>query len=414
MREGHDWAFEVLFNRYQPRLLAFCRRMVGSQQDAEDVLQEVFAAAHAAILADDRPINVSPWLYRIARNRAVNYLRRRLPAADGIDSMDVHAHENGTSTLERVQQREELRAIIADVHELPKTQQTALVLREIDDLTYGDIAQTMGKSLPSVKSLLIRARTSLAQSSAGRAALAPLGLLALLRKLLPAKLGGGSSAGGAAGVAASAGSAGGAAGTAGGVAGTTATIGGALGAKAAVGVATAALITAGAVSVDEASLHRPDATARAGGAGISVITGAKDAFGFPAASPSTGLSVAADTAGNAGAMAGAGPGGAPGSATRGQPVNPAQPAAPPGLLGGHQQHGQIIGGRHLGQVSSAAGGLVPPLAAPNKPPTASQGHGVSPKPPKIKVLPATASPRAVIPRALRERTQGGPLPSPLG
>ena len=52
MREGQDRAFDVLFNRYQSRLLAFCRRMVGSPQDAEDVLQEVFVAAHAAILAD--------------------------------------------------------------------------------------------------------------------------------------------------------------------------------------------------------------------------------------------------------------------------------------------------------------------------------------------------------------------------
>ena len=151
MREGHDRAFEVLFNRYQSRLLAFCRHLVGSPQDAEDVLQEVFTAAHAAILADSRPINARPWLYRIARNRCLNHLRK--PTADGVDSMDVHPHENGTSTLERVQRREELRAIVADVQELPETQRTALVLREIDDLSYTDIAQAMGTTLPSVKSL---------------------------------------------------------------------------------------------------------------------------------------------------------------------------------------------------------------------------------------------------------------------
>ncbi len=180
------------------------------------------------------------------------------------------------------------------------------------------------------------------------------------------------------------------------------------------GVATAALITAGAVSVDEANLHRHDATARAGGTAISAITGAKDGFGFPAASPSAGQKVAADTAGNAGATPGAGAGPSPGSATGQRPVKPTQPAAPPGLLGGHQQHSPIVGGRHLGQVSSAAGGLAPPLVAPNKPAAASEGHGVLPKPPKIRVLPPSASPRAVIPRALRERTQGGPLPSPLG
>ena len=248
MREGHERAFEVLFNRYQSRLLAFCRHLVGSPQDAEDVLQEVFVAAHSAILADDRAINARPWLYRIARNRCLNHLRK--PTADGVDSMDVHVHENGTSTLERVQRREELRAIVSDVHELPETQRTALVLREIDDLSYTDIAQAMNTTLPSVKSLLVRARMSLAESSEARiltcdevrlelaeaaeglsklagstrrhvrdcpscsryrgelrsstkapGALAPFGLLVLLRKLIPAKLGGSSGAGGTAGTA---------------------------------------------------------------------------------------------------------------------------------------------------------------------------------------------------------------------
>src|SRR6266511_1878947 len=249
IREGHDRAFEVLFNRYQSRLLAFCRHLVGSPQDAEDVLQEVFAAAHAAILADERAINARPWLYRIARNRSLNHLRK--PTAEGVDSMDVHPHEHGTSTLEQVQRREELRSIVADVHELPETQRTALALRAIDDLSYTDIAQTMDTTLPSVKSLLVRARMSLAESAEGlrklagstrrhvrdcpscsryrselrsstkaRWALAPFGLLALLRKLIPAKLGGSSGAGGTAGTASTIGSAGGAAGTAGGVAGT--------------------------------------------------------------------------------------------------------------------------------------------------------------------------------------------------
>ena len=146
IREGHHGAFEIPFNRYQARLLAFCRRMVGSPQDAEDVLQEVFAAAHAAILADDRAINARPWLYQIARNRCLNHLRK--PTAEGVDLMDVHPHENGTSTLERVQRREELRAIVSDVHELPRTQRTALALREIDDLSYTDIAQAMNTTLP--------------------------------------------------------------------------------------------------------------------------------------------------------------------------------------------------------------------------------------------------------------------------
>src|SRR5438270_10668954 len=76
VRRGNLAAFEVLVARYQSRLLAFCRHLLGSKEDAEDVLQEVMAAAFNAMTADERPINVRPWLYRIARNRCLNHLRR--------------------------------------------------------------------------------------------------------------------------------------------------------------------------------------------------------------------------------------------------------------------------------------------------------------------------------------------------
>src|SRR5204863_7892361 len=66
IRRGHHGAFEALVQRYQPRLLAFCRHMLASQEDAEDVLQEVFAASFNALCADERPINALHCLYSIA------------------------------------------------------------------------------------------------------------------------------------------------------------------------------------------------------------------------------------------------------------------------------------------------------------------------------------------------------------
>src|SRR6201987_1469564 len=102
-RRGNQAAFEVLVSRYQGRLLAFCRHMLGSREDAEDVLQEVFAAAFNAMLADEREINVRPWLYRIARNRSLNHLRRA--QAVGMDSMDVHLSEGGLTTADKVHRR---------------------------------------------------------------------------------------------------------------------------------------------------------------------------------------------------------------------------------------------------------------------------------------------------------------------
>ncbi len=165
-RRGNSAAFEVLVNRYSSRLLAFCRHLLVSREDAEDVLQEVLAAAFNAMLADDRPINVRPWLYRIARNRCLNHLRRA--QAVGVDSMDIHYSEHGASTADKVHEREEFRLLVGDIHELPETQRTALVLREMDALSYEQIAEAMETTVPSVKSLLVRARVSLAEAAEAR------------------------------------------------------------------------------------------------------------------------------------------------------------------------------------------------------------------------------------------------------
>ena len=165
-RRGNQAAYEALVARYQSRLLAFCRHMLGSREDAEDVLQEVFAAAFNAMLADDRPINARPWLYRIARNRSLNHLRRT--QAVGVDSMDVHFADHGATTADKVHRREEFRHLVEDVQGLPETQRTALLLREIDALSYEQIAEAMETTVPSIKSLLVRARVSLAEAAEAR------------------------------------------------------------------------------------------------------------------------------------------------------------------------------------------------------------------------------------------------------
>src|SRR4029077_6041169 len=141
--------------------------MLGSREDAEDVLQEVFAAAFNAMIADERQLNVRPWLYRMPPNRPLNHLRRT--QAIGVDSMDVHLAENGATTADKVHRREEFRELMGDVQELPETQRTALLLREIDALSYDQIAEAMETTVPAVKSLLVRARVSLAEASEARA-----------------------------------------------------------------------------------------------------------------------------------------------------------------------------------------------------------------------------------------------------
>ena len=165
-RRGQQAAFEALVARYQARLLAFCRHMLHSREDAEDVLQEVFAAAFNAIVADSRQINARPWLYRIARNRSLNHLRRN--TAIGVDSMDTHFADAGQSTSEKAYKREEFRLLVEDIGHLPETQRSALVLREMDALSYEQIADVMDTTVPSVKSLLVRARIGLAEAAEAR------------------------------------------------------------------------------------------------------------------------------------------------------------------------------------------------------------------------------------------------------
>ena len=295
-------------SRYQSRLLAFCRHMLSSKEDAEDVLQEVFAAAFNAIQADDRPLNVRPWLYRIARNRSLNHLRRAQPI--GVDSMDVHFAEGGQSTADKVHRREDFRLLLQDVQGLPETQRTALLLREIDALSYDQIAEAMETTVPSVKSLLVRARVGLAEAAEARqmscdevrlelgevaeglkrlsppvrrhlrqcdrcaafrkqlrdtnralAAVFPVGGLLMVKKLVLAQFGG-SAAGGGAGGATAAGTGAAAAGTAaaGGAAGGLLSAGAsALATKAAAGLAAAAIVGVGAVEFQHASEHQSSA-----------------------------------------------------------------------------------------------------------------------------------------------------------
>src|ERR1700678_883086 len=166
VRKGNQSAFEVLIGRYDTRLLAFCRHMLGSREDAEDVLQEVLSAAFNALLADDRPVNVRPWLFRIARNRSLNHMRKA--STIGVDSMDIHLSDFGATTADKVHEREEFKLLVGDIHELPETQKTALVLREMDALSYEQIAEVMETTVPSVKSLLVRARVGLAEAAEAR------------------------------------------------------------------------------------------------------------------------------------------------------------------------------------------------------------------------------------------------------
>ena len=156
IRRGNEAAFEVAFERHGAGILAFCRHMLGSREEAEDAVQHTFAAAYGDLHGGERRrIALKAWLYTIARNRCVSVLRARREHASELQELPT------AGLSEEVERRAELRELLADVRELPEEQRAALLLSEAAGLSHAEIAQVLDCEVGSVKGLVFRARSAL-------------------------------------------------------------------------------------------------------------------------------------------------------------------------------------------------------------------------------------------------------------
>jgi RNA polymerase sigma factor (sigma-70 family) len=163
VRAGSDAAFEVLYDRHHRGLLAFCRHLLGSRDDAENAVQDTFFAAYRGMVGTHKPIRVRQWLYTIARHRCISMLRAR--REQPVDEVP----ESGTANLAAdVAAREDVRALLADVRRLPESQRLALVLAELGDLSHEQIAGVVGCPQAKVRALIFQARSSLLAARAAR------------------------------------------------------------------------------------------------------------------------------------------------------------------------------------------------------------------------------------------------------
>ncbi len=156
VRRGDPMAFEILYDRNARELLSFCRHMLGSQHDAEDAVQSTFASAYRALVADDREIDLRPWLFAIARNACLSILRQRRPTAEAIGTIAQRA-----DPAAQVQQRDELRQALTSLLELPQRQRAALILAELHGLSHSEIGAVLEVRPEQVKSYVYQARSSL-------------------------------------------------------------------------------------------------------------------------------------------------------------------------------------------------------------------------------------------------------------
>ena len=169
VQKGDKQAFDLLIDKYQHRIVSLVSRYVSDHAEALDVAQEAFIKAYRAIDRFRGDSAFYTWLYRIAINTAKNWLvarKRRPPAAD-IDAADAEQYgidsrlkEQGTPENEYL--RDEIKKTVFDtIAALPEDLRTAIMLREIEGMSYEEIATTMECPIGTVRSRIFRAREAI-------------------------------------------------------------------------------------------------------------------------------------------------------------------------------------------------------------------------------------------------------------
>ncbi|HEY4128207.1 MAG TPA: RNA polymerase sigma factor RpoE [Gammaproteobacteria bacterium] len=169
VQRGDKAAFDVLVRKYQHKIVKLVTRYVHDSTEALDVSQEAFIKAYRAIHGFRGDSAFYTWLYRIAINTAKNHLvsESRRPLDHGMDLQDpeqyeVQARLKDVDTPERLLLTDEIqRTVETAIADLPEDLRTAIVLRELEGMSYEQIAETMGCPVGTVRSRIFRAREAI-------------------------------------------------------------------------------------------------------------------------------------------------------------------------------------------------------------------------------------------------------------
>ncbi len=169
VQKGDSKAFDLLVLKYQNRIINLVSRFVSDHSEAQDVAQEAFIKAYRAIERFRGDSAFYTWLYRIAINTAKNYLvsRSRRPPTSDVDAQDAEQYAIDTrlkdrDTPERELLRAEIEATIATaIEDLPEDLRSAIVLREMEGMSYENIALSMSCPIGTVRSRIFRAREAI-------------------------------------------------------------------------------------------------------------------------------------------------------------------------------------------------------------------------------------------------------------
>lgn len=157
-------AYRELERRYQKKLFTYLYHMVGNKEETEDILQNVFVKVYNNIASFDTRRKFSSWIYRIAHNEAVNFLKKRnkkrfVSWEDIVASKDKLETSSGEETpVEKWIKKETREEVQAALDKLPRKYREVLVLRYFLDKSYGDIGEILKKPVNTVGTLISRAK----------------------------------------------------------------------------------------------------------------------------------------------------------------------------------------------------------------------------------------------------------------
>jgi RNA polymerase sigma-70 factor (ECF subfamily) len=169
--EGDQLAFKELVEKYQTMIINTCIGFLHDKQDAEDIAQEVFVEVFYSLGKFRKEANLSTWLYRIAVNKSLNFLRsnKRRQWIQGFEDAMGIGRSGQTEPIEtrhpgvEMETKEEAAMLHVTINSLSENQRIAFTLNKYEDLSYSEIAEVMGVSVSSVESLIHRAKINLQQ-----------------------------------------------------------------------------------------------------------------------------------------------------------------------------------------------------------------------------------------------------------
>ncbi len=167
---GNQQVFRTFVEKHQLAVFKVCNGFIHNKEDSEDIVQEVFVEVYQSIHNFRGEAKLSTWLYRIAVNKSLNYLRKNkikknLKSIESLFTSDKNRlneiEDNNMRPDENIEQKERSGILFHAVNSLSTNQRIAFILNKYKDLSYKEIAEIMNTSLPAVESLIHRAKINL-------------------------------------------------------------------------------------------------------------------------------------------------------------------------------------------------------------------------------------------------------------